>query len=208
MNFRCFSSIKTLLIISLGLGLLQGCASMSADECLTADWYMIGYEDGVRGRSTGNITHRRKACAKHGVTPDLNQYTSGHAKGVVLYCVARKGFEVGSRGGVYPSLCPAQQYSEFDQAYQQGRRVHTAQVKINQLQSEYDAVYRELSDLRFRIELNEDQIIADGTEPHTRRDLMTQNKELNLIANGLEVDLSEWKQDVEAAKRRRDLIRY
>ena len=50
---------------------LSGCATMSGDECMTSDWSAIGYEDGARGYTTDRLASHRKACAKHGVTPDF-----------------------------------------------------------------------------------------------------------------------------------------
>ena len=35
---------------------LQGCASMSKNECMTADWYAIGYESGIRGQRESQIS--------------------------------------------------------------------------------------------------------------------------------------------------------
>ncbi len=201
------SAIKLSILVLAFIG-LYGCASMSAEECLTADWYTIGYEDGIHGLSTSNISNRRKACAKHGVSPDLEQYTAGHAKGVPLFCVAGNGFSRGSRGSQYPAICPASAFPEFDKAYNIGLRAHKIQLRINGLQSEYNQIDHELADLQHRVEDNEDQIVADGTEPRTRRDLMAQNKELELIGNGMNVDMAELKQKMDSLKRRKDSIRY
>ena len=67
--------------------LLAGCSStMSKDECRTVDWRTVGYEDGVAGRSGERIGEHRKACAEHGVTPDLNAYRAGRAEGLREYC--------------------------------------------------------------------------------------------------------------------------
>ncbi len=208
MNRPVFAPAIKLSILVLAFMGLYGCASMSAEECLTADWHTIGYEDGIHGLSTSNISNRRKACAKHGVSPDLEQYTAGHAKGVPLYCVARTGFSRGSRGSQYPAICPASVFPEFDKAYNIGLRAHEIQKRINRLQSEYNHIDHELADLQHRIETNEDQIVADDTEPRTRRDLMAQNKELELIANGMNVDLLGLSRKMDSLKRRKDSIRY
>lgn len=200
-------AIKLSILLLAFMG-LYGCVSMSAEECLTADWYTIGYEDGIHGLSTSNISNRRKACAKHGVSPDLEQYTAGHAKGVPLFCIARNGFSRGSRGSQYPAICPANVFPEFNKAYNIGLRAHEIQKQINRLLEDYNHIDNELADLQHRIEDNEDQIVADGTEPRTRRDLIAKNKELELIGNGLNVDLVALEREMASLKRRKGLIRY
>ena len=46
---------------------LSGCATMSAEECATGDWHMIGFEDGSMGYTVDRLGQHRKACAKYGV---------------------------------------------------------------------------------------------------------------------------------------------
>lgn len=197
--------ILILAVISLAL---SACASMSAEECQTADWYTVGYEDGARGYSTTAIGRHRKACAKHGVSPKFDRYTAGHAKGLALFCVPRQGFSLGSKGQPYPDLCPAQIYPEVDDAYSIGLRVNDIQLEINALQAEHDNLADEKEDLLARIANNEEMIISDNTEPATRRDLMAQNKELEAIALGLESDLAALDQEIASKKQRRDAIHY
>src|SRR5262245_15946206 len=86
--------------------LMGGCASMSKDECMTVDWRTVGYEDGARGYSGGRIAEHRKACAKHGVTPDLTAYQAGRDDGLHEYCVPQNGFRMGANGNNYGGVCP------------------------------------------------------------------------------------------------------
>ena len=51
----CFSG--TFLVL---LALLQGCATLDKDECMLADWRLIGYEDGVAGKSAAAVGEYRK----------------------------------------------------------------------------------------------------------------------------------------------------
>ena len=67
---------KTLASVGIlaGLWALAGCSSMSANECMATDWRTVGYEDGVSGYSGDRVGQYRKACTKHGVSPDLTAY--------------------------------------------------------------------------------------------------------------------------------------
>ena len=44
-------ALKVQLIATICLILLSGCATMNRSECQTADWRMIGLEDGSQGRA-------------------------------------------------------------------------------------------------------------------------------------------------------------
>ncbi len=71
---------------------------MNADECMTSDWSAIGYEDGAHGYTMDRMGKHRKACAKHGVTPDLTAYQNGRDRGLVEYCQPGRGFSKASMG--------------------------------------------------------------------------------------------------------------
>jgi len=71
---------------------MTGCASMSKQECLNANWKTIGYEDGSRGKPETSIQAHRKACAKINITPDLPQYQQGHREGARFYCKKHTGY--------------------------------------------------------------------------------------------------------------------
>ena len=76
MDYRKIIGLAAIAIV------MQGCASMSGQECMVADWQAIGYEDGVRGSTADRIGNHRKACAKHGIAPDLQAYQKGRDAGL------------------------------------------------------------------------------------------------------------------------------
>jgi hypothetical protein len=110
---------------------LSGCATMDRDECLTVDWRTVGFEDGVAGYSGDRIGQHRKACAKHGVAPDLTAYQTGRDEGLREYCVPANGFRLGSQGGSYGGVCPSDIEAGFTNAYQSGRQLYTLQSRLS-----------------------------------------------------------------------------
>jgi len=42
---------------------LAACASMDRNQCVNADWYAVGLEDGARGRGVERLGEHRRACA-------------------------------------------------------------------------------------------------------------------------------------------------
>src|SRR5690625_7945360 len=71
---------------------VSACATLSEGECLTADWYEIGQQDGRSGHERSRLHDHRKACAKHAVTPDETAYFAARDDGLRLYCTRERGF--------------------------------------------------------------------------------------------------------------------
>ena len=106
------NALIALLTLSVGL-YISGCATLNKDECRTADWRAIGYEDGSRGYHPSRIGQHREACAEYGVRPDMDAYRSGHAEGVRVYCKPHTGYRLGLRGTSYNDICPADLEEHF-----------------------------------------------------------------------------------------------
>jgi Protein of unknown function (DUF2799) len=111
--------------------MLAGCAASSGkDECRTADWRTIGYEDGLHGQPSARIGAHRVACARHQVTPDLAAYTEGRARGLLEYCLPKNGFRVGLNGWSYANVCSGPTEPDFVGAYRFGRQIHDARSEL------------------------------------------------------------------------------
>lgn len=106
-------------VVSLALALLLGgCATLDREECLSADWALIGQEDGSRGLlADERLARHTDACAKHTIAVDSAGYAFGHAAGVKEYCVADKGRTLGEAGREYNGVCPSESASGFVAAY-------------------------------------------------------------------------------------------
>ncbi|MFT5840801.1 MAG: hypothetical protein ACI9UT_003315, partial [Flavobacteriales bacterium] len=94
----CLSNIKLrinmylkVLGISVIILLLSSCANMNESDCLTANWHLIGFEDGSFGENETHISQHRQECSKHGVTPDLSAYRQGHYEGSKRFCTLSNG---------------------------------------------------------------------------------------------------------------------
>ena len=115
---------------------LSACATgMGKDECVTADWRTIGYEDGLHGYPADRIGAHRVACAKHQVAPNLAAYTEGRQRGLVEYCQPKNGFRVGLHGGGYANVCSGATEQSFVNGYQWGRQIYEARSELNNNQA-------------------------------------------------------------------------
>lgn len=138
--------------------LLGGCAAqMSKDECRTVDWRTVGYEDGVAGQPGDRIGEHRRACAEHGVTPDLNAYLAGRTAGLREYCQPHNGYRAGVNGATYFDTCPADLAVPFEQAYDEGRALYVRERRVT-------ATDEQIEDKRSEIRRLEDRVAESALD--------------------------------------------
>lgn len=168
---------------------LQSCASMSKNECLTADWYAIGYESGIRGQREAQISEHRKACAEHGVTPNLARYLEGREAGLQKFCDPRNGYRLGRAGKGYAGVCPPRLEGDFLQAYGTGRELYDMQQNINRLGRRVSAKQAELRQLNEDIAEKQAELIAAGKTPSQRALLLAELLDLQEQAKRIQHDI-------------------
>lgn len=174
-------SFRDIFLICLCLGFTTGCSTLSQEECLVADWQMIGREDGVAGRDASYIGNHRKACAEYGVVPDLQEYQHGYDDGLVIYCTEHNGFNQGQNGVRYNGVCPAHLEPDFLAGYREGHEIYVLRSKINRANSSVKKNKREMEELGDEILEIEKQLVSDLTSAEQRlallQDLKVKQKE-------------------------------
>ncbi len=123
---------------------MAGCASMSEEECLTADWHARGLMDGRNGEPLRYLEEHREACAKVGVVPDALSYQQGHAIGIREYCTPENGARIGRNGRSYRNSCPADLEGPFLDRYRAGYRVYEAEQRVRNIDNDIQRKEREL----------------------------------------------------------------
>jgi hypothetical protein len=127
---------------------LNGCATLSKEDCLRGDWFAIGKADGKEGRRPDYVDLHTQACAEHKVRPDLVAYQRGRAEGLNLYCIPHNGFELGRKVETYEGICPANLQEEFLKAYVAG--VEQAQRSLEEdINNQQRALRAKQSDLSY-----------------------------------------------------------
>jgi hypothetical protein len=179
------------IVLVLALAGLSGCASMSADECLTVDWATIGFEDGSRGYTADRVGTHRKACAKHGVAADLAAYQSGHAQGIETFCQPGRGFNFGVNGGGYRGVCPAHLEQEFLEAYSAGHKLYSLRSSLNTANSLINSKETEIDAAEKRIVTAQFELIDDETTSEQRVLLLVELKDLAERIGELEVEIEQ-----------------
>lgn len=183
--------------ILVGLMVISGCATLGKDECLNADWRSIGYEDGARGHSGSHIGSHRKACAKHGVVPNLDQYEQGRLKGLREFCTPRKGYRLGIRGKGYNGVCPTDLDSAFRYAMQEGRKVYTLEREVQQQKRELKKAYKDLDALEMELSDKEAELIKPRVSPRRRKHLLDELRMLEDEQKALFAEIVEMEKVLE-----------
>jgi len=169
---------------------LSGCASMSADECVTSDWHAIGYEDGARGYTADQLGNRRKACAKHGVTPDFESYQAGREQGLRQYCQPSRGFSLGAGGSRYNGVCPGDMEADFVDAYNSGHQLYTLRSRVNSATNQINAKKHELEKTHDKIRSAEAELISAETTIENRVLLLSDLKEFSERTGQLDAEIA------------------
>lgn len=160
--------------------MLSGCASMSEQECLTANWLDQGYRDGRGGMPLSLLADHAEACAKVGVVPDAMAYRKGRDQGVIEYCTPENARHEGRLGRSYRNACPAHLERRFLRDYEDGKRVYNAEQEVDRLN-------RRASELERSIKKEKD----DAKRQVLRREL-----------RGIDRDLSRARENMRYEERR------
>jgi hypothetical protein len=112
---------------------LQGCASLPRDECKAADWYDMGYQDGLRGRPGRPAAELNADCGNRDPMSPMAVYAQGHVEGLKRFCDPDRGFELGVTGVPYSGICMTEAKSSFAPAYERGRAIFETQLQVRRL---------------------------------------------------------------------------
>ena len=155
-------------LVLLCLAITAGCATLSEDECLTADWHAIGYEGGAKGERSAQMGSHREACAKYGVTPELREYKKGHEEGLTVFCTGSNGYSRALNGYHYSGVCPGSLEADFLEGYTAGRRIYAAASEVSAIESRQQS--NENEQMRIIDQLREKEAaLFDATKPEDQR---------------------------------------
>ena len=147
----------------LSLGTLSACATMTDDECRTADWRAVGEADGARGYNpTERFAAHVKSCRSADIVPDQALWHDGYRLGLVRYCTPLNGLAEGEAGRAYHKVCPAPAESGFLRGYLLGNKAHDLRSEISSTESNIDWKEREIDELTEKLKL---------VDAHQRREI-------------------------------------
>lgn len=154
---------------------LAGCETMSKEECRSADWFQVGYQDGRDGRARSHIESIAESCAKTNVTPDRERYFHGHNEGLREYCTPEHGFYLGKNGTSYSHVCPPETANIFEVSYNEGHRIYEARQQLKRLEAS-----------RHKLEEHLSKETSDGEKKRIRDELEELDKRLRFARDTLQ----------------------
>ncbi len=164
--------VKVIIVLAVLAGIMSGCATLNENECMSADWYQIGFSDGVKGEPESYLEKHRKACSKHGVRTDMSEWLIGREEGLRRYCTAERGYEEGLVNKQYHGVCTGSAGREFEQAYQRGNDLYQQRQVVAQIETDIKRVEQNLADLDYEWENLRADLLNDRLSSHERRQLV------------------------------------
>lgn len=170
-------------LIAVSFLALAGCATMSEDDCATADWEFLGEQDGHAGEPTDKFYERAERCSKFGYQADGAAYHEGRDRGIENYCTPDNGYEIGRSGGNYRGVCPVDLEEDFLAEFNIGRRLHELsgahQAAVDAYQNALNSLDQNRANLRdSRDRLRNDQI-TDEERAALERDVDRYRREID-----------------------------
>ena len=163
------------------LVVLTGCASLSKDECLSANWEDIGVRDGANGQPEEYLIQHSTACAKVNVAPDRGAWLHGRERGLERFCVPQRMYNIGEYNGSFDvGICRNFDQERLLDAYEKGREVHRRADTLSEIDAEArdirtklekkDLEQKERERLAYRLgQLEYERVDAERALEHARR---------------------------------------
>ena len=149
------------------LAIFIGCATLSKNECLEADWFEIGRRDGNMGKQRSIFRDHYDACLEYQVHADRQAYYKGREESLKFFCTKQTGFELGRRGRSYRYVCPPALESEFLSGYAKGRELYKYEKKVVALEKSLASIENQIQEkekLLSSIILDDEQRVEIRTE--------------------------------------------
>ena len=196
---------------AVGFASLQGCATMSEADCLTADWAVVGEVDGQQGRPLSELNRYRRQCAGYDVVPDTQAYIEARERGLTVYCTPSNGYREGRSGARDELVCPAALAPDFQRTHRMGRAVLTSLERLRNTGASIRSARSALEGLRSDIEEREASLESDETTDERKRELREEidsierridvlEAEIAVSAGVLAVAVRDYTQAVQAAR--------
>lgn len=208
MSNPCSLSYLLHITLVMVIVILSGCNTLSKNECLSADWNLIGYQDGYNGFEKSRLKRHQQSCAQYRVTPNLEQYLDGYTRGNQEFCQPENGFHQGVKGYTFVNTCAGEFSQQFRDAYLQGRAIYDLKKEIldewRMMRKKKDKITF-LKRKRKTIELDlSRKTISDLEKELYIENIALINEQINLILDSIELNekrISDLENELEHLKK-------
>jgi hypothetical protein len=176
--------MRRVAVVSMGCAgalLSAACATMTAEECMVADWYGIGQADARAGRTSSYLANRAGDCAEAGYPADSEAWYQGFADGLGWFCAIDNGFRFGLDGQRYQQSCPPDLEPAFLEGFELGQSIHATRARVAELKGQVDQASRDLRRLE-RSEGTDPEALADQRDVLEQHSARLREEELELAS--------------------------
>lgn len=167
------------ILLFIGISIFtSSCSTLNKEECKTANWKTIGYEDGTKGYPASRIGQHRSACAEYGVRPNLDAYTAGRNQGLIHYCVPNIGYKKGLYGHSYNGVCTNHSEKIFLDAYNYGIKIYKQKVILSKMKDDYLNNENYILSLENEIHEKEHEIVSGRLSKHKALTLLNETRDM------------------------------
>jgi hypothetical protein len=127
-----FKRVAGLVVIG---SIVSGCATLNEAECISANWYDLGFDNALSGKKSSFVSEHTSACKKYQISPNFDLYREGWQQGVNKFCTAQSGWRYGIAGNYYRNTCSADKEAAFLEGYNPAKRIAQKKREINDLKN-------------------------------------------------------------------------
>ncbi|MEQ8747907.1 DUF2799 domain-containing protein [Pyruvatibacter sp.] len=198
---RCFFAVMA---VSLGAFALSACATLTAEQCTTANWQQLGYQDAVSGHTPDRLAQHFDACTEHGITPDQTLYEMGHSEGARVYCDPENAFRLGVAGTAPAPICPADMAVIFNDNHAAGFGLFERRRAVNESRNAMVRAERAIEDLeRYSADL-ENELAFQNPTPERRNTIVIELEDNRTERRRIRDDLRRFRSDLRTHERELD----
>ena len=175
-------------VLLLALVWLGACASLSENECRTASWERIGYDDGARGAARSRRGAHVDACLEYGIAMDQEAWEAGYEQGLDAYCTPENALRIGLAGGEYKGVCPPESDFAFSSHWRAARVVFDQRQRVSELDNRRRTLEYALEEARSdeeRRSIRSELARLDYEQRVERDRLMYEESRLNQFSRGI-----------------------
>ena len=162
---------------------LTGCATLSQEECVRADWFALGANDGHAGQPISRLSEHATACSDYGITVNDPAYLAGREQGLQAYCQLNNAFETGLNGQTYYHVCPPPVDVLFRRYHAAAFAVHEDRYNLERLDDELSSKESQLRDKKLaddkRAKIRDDIRDLDRKRDRLRDDFYYHQRQLD-----------------------------
>jgi len=167
--------------------LASGCATMSAEQCMVADWYALGERDALAGLDSNHLANRAKACREAGYSIDSEAWYAGFDAAIPAFCTLDNGFRYGIVGNSYRNTCPPEFQAEFLAGYDVGTQIYALEQQVASSQRSLNSIQANIERAQNADTPNQEYILDLRQDLQDQRELMREHEVALATARGVAI---------------------